>query len=494
MRHKNIVKALTTPILLSPSFTIGSVNTIVCDNVIIPPPIKEQNISKENLNDLYGPNISIGSFSQKPNSEAVLSNVKTTEHDFHNEAPTWYGVVVNDAVDGVGTAVITPNDKCPYYTTDAWEVNWTLIDNRIDLNTVFSDLIIPITENIWNLTETQVINLVQTAFKSQFPTLFWNQIIVSHIDYTSNDILYQQLANITFAAVNGSNVYINQSTVNFNIPELTDVQYSNDNGITWSDKIHTITNEIDVSSYAMDRLQFTTYGMNGEKTVIGSLPNNARVYIRSTSSIVFNGSTIFYYVTSDIAPIALKFSNNKSSTNINWFNSGLLTDSQTIQVETLAKTYYKSSGSDGYYQNVISKDSNQTGSLRYYMGFADNGAMYSGYGTWGSGYSYAANTWYWMSQNTNNFVVKIGSSSGSVVVNKTYSGTPGNGYNIIIGQYLSGELQETKIWKNSTLVRDFIPTVTRETSSTNLYGCYYDLVNNEYYYSDGSNQFTEWVI
>jgi hypothetical protein len=59
---------------------------------------------------------------------------------------------------------------------------------------------------------------------------------------------------------------------------------------------------------------------------------------------------------------------------------------------------------------------------------------------------------------------------------------------------LSGELQETKIWKNSTLVRDFIPTVTRETSSTNLYGCYYDLVNNEYYYSDGSNQFTEWVI
>jgi hypothetical protein len=88
MRHKNIVKALTTPILLSPSFTIGSVNTIVCDNVIIPPPIKEQNISKENLNDLYGPNISIGSFSQKPNSEAVLSNVKTTEHDFHNEAPT----------------------------------------------------------------------------------------------------------------------------------------------------------------------------------------------------------------------------------------------------------------------------------------------------------------------------------------------------------------------------------------------------------------------
>jgi hypothetical protein len=50
-----------------------------------------------------------------------------------------------------------------------------------------------------------------------------------------------------------------------------------------------------------------------------------------------------------------------------------------------------------------------------------------------------------MSQNTNNFVVKIGSSSGSVVVNKTYSGTPGNGYNIIIGQYLSGELQETKI-------------------------------------------------
>jgi hypothetical protein len=54
----------------------------------LPPPIENQNTTKENLNDLYGTNVNVGSFSQKPNGEAILSGVKTVEPDFHNEAPS----------------------------------------------------------------------------------------------------------------------------------------------------------------------------------------------------------------------------------------------------------------------------------------------------------------------------------------------------------------------------------------------------------------------
>jgi hypothetical protein len=64
---------------------VALLNTIT---PLSPPPIEEQSIDKADLNDLYGANVNIGSFDQKPNSEAILSSVKIVKSDFHNEAPS----------------------------------------------------------------------------------------------------------------------------------------------------------------------------------------------------------------------------------------------------------------------------------------------------------------------------------------------------------------------------------------------------------------------
>ncbi|MDR1235254.1 MAG: hypothetical protein LBJ97_04220 [Mycoplasmataceae bacterium] len=234
---KKLVKILSVTMPTMTCFAIGN-NTIIPS---ILQPSKKQNITKADLNDLYGANVNIGSFDQKPNGETVLSSVKIVESGFHNESPVWYGVVVNDAVDDTGTAIITPNDKCPYYTTDAWQVNWTLKNDKIDLRSIItSDLSSTIAIDLWSLSEKDAKNTILQLFKNQFNIPNLNQLIVS-FDVTSqtfiNSLYAPQLGSVSnivmtvptmFAPVPDSTFYTQDSVIrNFSLSiQILDVNYS----------------------------------------------------------------------------------------------------------------------------------------------------------------------------------------------------------------------------------------------------------------------------
>jgi hypothetical protein len=83
IKMKKLVKILSVTMPTMTCFAIGN-NTIIPS---ILQPSKKQNITKADLNDLYGANVNIGSFDQKPNGETVLSSVKIVESGFHNESP-----------------------------------------------------------------------------------------------------------------------------------------------------------------------------------------------------------------------------------------------------------------------------------------------------------------------------------------------------------------------------------------------------------------------
>jgi hypothetical protein len=82
-----VFKTLSLPALtVTPVVIANTDNTNIDDVKTFELPPNNQSDEKQNLNNLYGNNVNVGSFSQKPNAEAILSGVKVTETDFHNES------------------------------------------------------------------------------------------------------------------------------------------------------------------------------------------------------------------------------------------------------------------------------------------------------------------------------------------------------------------------------------------------------------------------
>lgn len=80
------------------------------------------------------------------------------------------------------------------------------------------------------------------------------------------------------------------------------------------------------------------------------------------------------------------------------------------------------------------------------------------------------------SNNTASFL----SSTTTVVLGAVKTGTTSFSYN-----YFLGDVSHCKVWDNGTLVRDYIPVI-----DWNGIICWYDKVNDQFYYNEGTGDFT----
>jgi hypothetical protein len=95
-----------------------------------------------------------------------------------------------------------------------------------------SNLSLPVTENLWEMSRDDAYALILRKFKDQFPTVQLNQIEISACNYDTSEAMNSQIVTVVLSVINGSPIYSPGSvSCTFGIPlQINSYRYRTNDG------------------------------------------------------------------------------------------------------------------------------------------------------------------------------------------------------------------------------------------------------------------------